>query len=260
MRPDRLTVNLRPRSGFEAIDLGFALARVHAGALWRAWLLLVLPAMVLLALAEHALIDILPGSCLLLWWAKPLYDAVVLLVLSRAVFGEQLGLRAALHELRRNSARIVGALTLRRLSASRSFLLPAHLLEGLHGKARAERLRLLREDTSGSARLLTVACVHLEIAVWAGLIVLVYWLTPALYQDGWFEDFFNPVSHLELFGWQLLYVLAVTLVEPFYLAAGFALYLNRRTLLEAWDIEVALKRVQARVAEAAPDPAAGAAP
>lgn len=247
MRPDRLTVNLRPRSGFEAIDLGFALARVHARTLWRAWLLLVLPVMLVLALAEHALMDILPGGCLLLWWAKPLYDAVVLLVLSRAVFGEELGMRAALGELRHGSGRILGALTLRRLSMSRSFLLPAHLLEGLRGPARSDRLRLLRADTTGSARLLTFACVHLEIAVWAGLIALVYWLTPALYQDEWFTNLFDPASHLELFGWQLLYVLAVTLVEPFYLAAGFALYLNRRTLLEAWDIEVALKRVQARV-------------
>jgi hypothetical protein len=40
--------------------------------------------------------------------------------------------------------------------------------------------------------------------------------------------------------------LAVLVVEPLYVAAGFALYLNRRTLLEGWDLEVALRRMAAR--------------
>jgi len=42
----------------------------------------------------------------------------------------------------------------------------------------------------------------------------------------------------------------VLLLEPFYVAAGFALYLNRRTLLEGWDIEVALRRIAERHAAA----------
>src|SRR6185295_4622048 len=45
-------------------------------------------------------------------------------------------------------------------------------------------------------------------------------------------------------------VAAVLLLEPFYVAAGFALYLNRRTLLEGWDIEVALRRIAQRHAAA----------
>jgi hypothetical protein len=38
------------------------------------------------------------------------------------------------------------------------------------------------------------------------------------------------------------YALAVFAIEPFYVAAGFAMYLNRRAELEAWDIEQELKR------------------
>jgi hypothetical protein len=41
------------------------------------------------------------------------------------------------------------------------------------------------------------------------------------------------------------YVLVVALVEPFYVAAGFAMYLNRRVELEAWDIEQELRRAPA---------------
>jgi hypothetical protein len=38
------------------------------------------------------------------------------------------------------------------------------------------------------------------------------------------------------------YALAVLFLEPFYVAAGFAMYLNRRAELEAWDIEQDLRR------------------
>jgi hypothetical protein len=49
----------------------------------------------------------------------------------------------------------------------------------------------------------------------------------------------------EIFGWDdaFAYPAAVLLLEPFYVAAGFALYLNRRMQLEGWDIEVALRRI-----------------
>src|SRR6185295_18661046 len=40
-----------------------------------------------------------------------------------------------------------------------------------------------------------------------------------------------------------LYCAAVALIEPLYVAGGFALYLNRRTALEGWDLEVQLRRI-----------------
>jgi hypothetical protein len=40
----------------------------------------------------------------------------------------------------------------------------------------------------------------------------------------------------------LVYLLVVGLLEPFYVAAGFAMYLNRRVELEAWDIEQEFRR------------------
>jgi hypothetical protein len=49
----------------------------------------------------------------------------------------------------------------------------------------------------------------------------------------------------------LVYAAVLLFLEPFYVAAGFALYLNRRTLLEGWDIEVALRRIAERHAAAA---------
>jgi thiosulfate reductase cytochrome b subunit len=40
----------------------------------------------------------------------------------------------------------------------------------------------------------------------------------------------------------LLYMAVVAVLEPFYVAAGFAMYLNRRVELEAWDIEQEFRR------------------
>jgi hypothetical protein len=40
-------------------------------------------------------------------------------------------------------------------------------------------------------------------------------------------------------------------LEPFYVAAGFCMYLNRRVELEAWDIEQAFRDAFAPKAEVA---------
>ena len=38
------------------------------------------------------------------------------------------------------------------------------------------------------------------------------------------------------------YALTVMFLEPFFVAAGFAMYMNRRAELEAWDIEQEFRR------------------
>ena len=40
--------------------------------------------------------------------------------------------------------------------------------------------------------------------------------------------------------------MAVLFLEPFYVGAGFAIYLNRRAELEAWDIEQEFRRAFSR--------------
>ena len=44
--------------------------------------------------------------------------------------------------------------------------------------------------------------------------------------------------------------LASSVIEPFYVGAGFGLYLDRRTRLEAWDVEIGLRRMRARLTSA----------
>ncbi|HAQ27742.1 MAG TPA: DUF4129 domain-containing protein, partial [Pseudomonas sp.] len=45
----------------------------------------------------------------------------------------------------------------------------------------------------------------------------------------------------------LLYALVLVVWEPIYVASGFSLYLNRRTILEGWDIELAFRRLRTRL-------------
>ena len=89
MRLDQVSVELRPRSPWEAMELGNALVRRHARAIWRPWAIATLPVFALLNAAAWA-IDALWLAALAMWWLLPLFDRIVLFVLSRAVFGDAL--------------------------------------------------------------------------------------------------------------------------------------------------------------------------
>lgn len=245
-------LEIRPRSNWEALDLGTRLAQRHLTSLMLAWAALTLPIFALLTLVLWRY----PSAALLLfWWLKPLYERLPLYFLSRAVFGETPGigqcLRALPGQLR---AQWFASLTWRRLSPTRSFDLPVVQLEGLHGKARQQRLAILGQRTSGAASWLTIAGYHLEVALLLGLMALLYLLLPEpvladwqwqdlLAQDGqwlWLEHLTN-----------LFYALVLVVWEPIYVACGFSLYLNRRTELEGWDIELGFRRLRQRAPRAA---------
>ncbi|MFX8223317.1 hypothetical protein ABTL15_21570, partial [Acinetobacter baumannii] len=73
MRLEALDIALRARTGWEAIELGSALARRHFGAVWKPWWLLGLPLWAAVNAACWAL-DALWLAPLLMWWLKPLFD------------------------------------------------------------------------------------------------------------------------------------------------------------------------------------------
>ena len=139
----------------------------------------------------------------------------------------------------------------RRFSPTRSFDLPVLQLEGLAGEPRSQRLIVLSQRNAGGATWLTVVGVHLEMALWAGFAMLLYLLIPAQNEIDWnWQSLLDPeagewlwLEHLS----NLLYVLVLVVWEPIYVACGFTLYLNRRTELEAWDIELVFRRLRQRL-------------
>jgi len=252
--PDGLTVKIRTRAHWEAIDLGLALVQTYWRSLYAAWLAVVLP-VVFLALTLTYLLnsndnDYVYGMYLL-WWLKPLYDRVLLHVLSRAVFGETVSWRGALRTipgLLRHSG-LFRALTWGRFSPKRSFKLPIWQLEGVKGQTRRRRLASLKGD--GAVRLLFV-CATFEVILMLGMLGLILMMLPPEFvpsRPELFSDFFTADKAPLWFKviYSLIYLLAISIIEPFYVAAGFTLYLNRRTELEGWDIELGFRTLAARL-------------
>ncbi|MET1077888.1 MAG: DUF4129 domain-containing protein [Pseudomonas sp.] len=249
MRLTDASVAIRPRNRWEAMDLGILLARRHAGILMASWALLTLPVFTLLSL----LLWRYPAWAIFAFWLmKPLYERLPLYILSRALFGDVPSLKQALKALPRLlRPQVLASLTWRRLSLTRSFDMPVMQLEGLNGAARTRRLVVLGQQDVGGASWLTIVGMHLEGTLYIGLILFFYFMIPHQIELDWdWKSLAEAASgdwlwleHLS----NLFYVLVLIVWEPVYVACGFTLYLNRRTLLEAWDIELVFRHLRQRL-------------
>jgi hypothetical protein len=246
---ERLSVALRPRGGWEALDLGFQMARGWWRPVWGTWLAVYLPAAAVLHVLFQETLWIAP---LVLWWLKPVFDRFVLHVVSRAVFGAPPTVAEALRAWREIlQPGIVAGLTFFRLDPARSFNLPVWQLEKQTGREASERRGALGRRMRGYAVWLTLLCLHFEALVLISLGLVVALLAPAGGQPGFeFSELLRGGGDGEArWDWfdSACYVAAVSLVEPLYVAAGFSLYLNRRAILEGWDIELSLRRLDERL-------------
>jgi len=108
-------------------------------------------------------------------------------------------------------------------------------------RARVRQIRTGR-TRAGTGILSAFSCAETSLVV--ALFSLIFWFAPqgsgiglrTLLQlgtgsAGWLA-FVTPIA----------YAVAIGFVEPFFVAAGFALYLSRRAELEAWDIEQEFRR------------------
>ncbi|EJM31627.1 DUF4129 domain-containing protein [Pseudomonas sp. GM25] len=249
MRLSDATVAIRPRTTWEAMDLGVLMSQQHRRLLMTSWAIVTLP---LFAVLSLLLWDSPSLAVFIFWWLKPAYERLPLYILSKALFGETPTLKQALRQWPRLlKPQLIASLTWRRLSLSRSFLLPVLQLEGLDGTARQQRLQVLLQRNAGAAQWLTIIGVHLETALWIGLMVLFYLLLPQQVETDW--DWQSLIFAAD-YEWRWLehltnafYALILAIWEPVYVACGFSLYLNRRTVLEAWDIELVFRRLRQRL-------------
>ena len=240
MLVDTLAVRLRPRTPNEAVDLGVRLCQSAAPAVFRCYLFAALP-VIALALASTELIGWY--ATIVIWWAKPWLDRTILFVLSRAAFGQD----TTIGDLWRAQWRVwwrplLFTLTVRRLSLWRSLTEPVYLLEGGPAIGSGARIVQIRNRVAGAAFMMTQAFVSAEMAIYLALFSLFFWFAPvgtAPDLSLLFADETPTVLGAANFA---AYTIAVVLIEPFYVAAGFAMYLNRRAELEAWDIEQEFKR------------------
>jgi hypothetical protein len=179
---------------------------------------------------------------LLIWLSKPWLDRTVLFALSRALFGRRTTIED-LWDHRRQLwlSEMTTTLILQRLSASRSFRQPILQLEGLSGSALADRMRRLTARHRGVARAMTLAFTNAELALLLSILSLQIWLSPHASEipTNWLSASPGAIQSLKV---SIAYATTVAFLEPFYVAAGFGMYINRRVELEAWDIEQEFRR------------------
>ena len=250
MRIDDLTVALRARNPWESFDLGLVLAR-HTGA--NLFFAFIIPYAGFALLVNLVLWGHPTLAMLLVWWLKPLFDRIALHVLAQSVFGATPHWRATLRGLKQiPRTGLLFALTLGRFDFARSFHLAVAQLEGQTGRDRRERLAVLDKKARGHAVWLTIVIIHFVYVLMFGLDGLLKMVSPegmqlSLRLGDYFSFGDTEPSLLSQYLFNGAYLLAECVLEPLYVAAGFSLYLNRRTALEGWDLEVAFKRMAARV-------------
>ena len=131
-----MTAELRPRSDWEAVDLGLALVRRDFWSLWSIWLLGMSP---VLLLAVWLLPDHPFWFCFIFWWWIPVASRLVLFKLSRRLFGDDPSKRDVMREFPKAvSRRFFYRMFWARFSPWRPLTMPVEDLEGLKGKGADE--------------------------------------------------------------------------------------------------------------------------
>ena len=239
MQIDTLAVRLRPRTPAEAADLGVCLCQSAARSVYACYAMAALP-VVALSLASFEIAGWLP--VVVMWSSKAWLDRTILFVLSRAAFGQRTAPGDVWKAQRRVWwSQLLFTWTVRRLSPWRSLTQPVYQLEEFSiAKGRA-RIRQIRRRHAGPAAMMTSVFTVSETVLTVALVSLVFWLAPSGRTPELMKLLSGEPGLLSL-ALPLAYAIAVLFLEPFYVAAGFAMYLNRRAELEAWDIEQEFRR------------------
>lgn len=238
----KISVEARIRNPWEAMDLGFVMAREWWKPVFLSWFIpsfcVFLPMFVLAGDTVFL--------ALILWWLKPLFDRGPLFIASRRLFGEEAGIGDFFREWWAVCGTdLLLSLTLRRLSPTRSFDLPLAVLEKVTGQRRSSRQMVLHRVYAGAATWLTIVALFVELLLYFAIIVLLLLFIPdEAGVDSW--QFIGESGDGQDYLYSLCVYLAMVLVGPFYSVAGFAMYINRRIELEAWDVEIRFRHLVRR--------------
>lgn len=264
MKLANTSIEIRPRNTWESIDLGLLLARRQLALLLASWCLVTLPLFALLTACfwNTPLIPLLIWKIPLLpiilcWWLKPIFDRIPLYILSNVVMGNTPTMKATLLFWVKSlpSLTTLTDLTIHRFSLRRSFNLAITQLEKLTGQARRQRIKNL-SLTRPQAKWLTIIFLNFEAILYTLLISLVFMMVPAstyteqssVWSSAFLINLPTWIVHLNC----ALYMLAIAITEPLYVACGFCLYLNSRTLLDGWDIELTFRKLSQRLSNTLP--------
>jgi hypothetical protein len=256
MRLDEVTAEIRPRSDWEAVDLGFAMVRRD---FWRCWCVWWLAVLVPLLVAGWFLWDRPLLLLALFWWGKPAASRMVLFEISRRLFGERPGWRAVWREIPRAwGRRFFHRFVLARLSPWLPVTLAVEDLEGLRGKAYRQRCAQVVRRGEGAVMWLYFAADAAAMWLGMGLLAVVQMFVPEGQDESWrlalemwdsSAPFDIPLIILRVAAVCLM--VSMSLTDVFVTGAGFGIYLNNRTWVEGWDVELGLRRLAQRLGKVA---------
>ena len=251
MRIEDVNAEIRPRDSWEAMDLGLALVRRDFWALWGMWLAAATPWLLLAWWwGRHPF-----WWLFAFWWCRPAQSRLVLYFLSRRLFGE----RPVGRDLWRCAVGVINPARWARLSWGRlspwlPVAMPVEELEELKGGALRQRLRSVVNRASGAAIRLSFFAMVLVPWLAAALISLGLLFLPRGQSDVWqikweIWQASDAILPPLIIGWTFSagMALAISLVDVFATGAGFGLYLNSRSWIEGWDVELVFKRLAERL-------------
>lgn len=260
MNIEKMSVAIRPMTTAQAVDLGVMMARYWFLPLWKIWMGMALPFFVIFYLGFTLLQSYLETPVddawwwlgmiggIIFWWLKPIYEKPMVSWLGYALFSNAPSVKDSIkqgwRELKQHSFVL---LIRRRFSLSRQLMLPILVLENPEKSQFKPRFSLLSRGQGGGLAWHTIVMIHIEIIFTIGMLLFLLNLIPTTLMNA--ETFFSYLevapTWTELL-WITLYFFAISIVAPFFVAGGFAVYLTKRCLLEGWDVELVFKQLRQR--------------
>lgn len=261
MQVDEGRIRFRNRTYWEATDLGARLIAERPFYYAALSFCTILPVYLLLTLVFWQSPF---WVMVILWWLKPMFEGGILQVLSVQVFSPIPPFSGSLKQAWRLlfRRRIVGDLLWRRFSINRALLLPVTLLEQLSATEHPKRCASVSRYGNTQSAWLTIFGIHFESMLLYAFLIAMVWLllgkdagevvlpVGSAWKDSG-QQFLWLIQEEQSWIWHLenlLYLLVLTLWTPFYIAMGFSLYLQTRTVSEAWDIRLTFRRLNERIA------------
>ena len=254
MKLEEITAEVRPRTQWESVDLGVSLVRKHFSKLAQIWVFTVFPIWALLFLLLR---DSPFWFITIAWFFLPLYERPLVYYLSRVLFNAKPRVRDVIKAYPRIiMPGLLHGLTIGRFSLARSLLMPLRVLENTKGSQYRNRRQAIMRSGGSTANYLSFVCVLMQIVMFIAFIFLIVSFIPQHMAPDWremllrfftFGGFLDGLPNTLAWFAVALLLLAMSLVELFYVGCGFTLYLNSRSMVEGWDIEITFRRLATKI-------------
>ena len=187
-----------------------------------------------------------------IWLSLGLAGKLPLHFVSRELFGEKVTAWQVIKLWPKMLIQNLLSTFLSRFSMTRGLSMPVSQLEGLKGAAYRSRVRLLSRNGGDGATQAAMVALLMVLVTAASCWFFIIMIQQFYGENDLFERIFEDVylygdDYSALWLMMLFYCIGLTLIEPLYVGAGFAMYVNSRTMTEGWDIELSFKRLSERL-------------